>query len=62
MAEKMNDPDLLEAKFTVLCNDYFHKITDSVKEELGRLDTDRIFYEWNEWLKKTVRKNSMKNG
>ncbi|MFT4297802.1 MAG: ATPase, T2SS/T4P/T4SS family, partial [Candidatus Woesearchaeota archaeon] len=62
MAEKMKDPELLEARFTVLCNDYFHKISDSVKEELGHLDSKRIFYEWNEWLKKTVKKNSMNNG
>jgi type IV secretory pathway ATPase VirB11/archaellum biosynthesis ATPase len=58
IAEKENNPDLLEAKFTVLCNDYFHKICDSVKEETGVLDADRIFYEWSEWLRKTVKKNN----
>lgn len=56
IAEKTKNPDLLEAKFTVLCNDYFHKIADSVKEELGWLDSKRIFYEWNEWLNSTVKK------
>jgi archaeal flagellar protein FlaI len=59
ISDKTNDPDLLEAKFTVLCNDYFHKISDSVREEVGSLDPKRIFYEWNEWLKKTVKKNNM---
>jgi archaeal flagellar protein FlaI len=57
ISDKMNDPDLLEAKFSVLCNDYFHKISDSVKEELGYLDSKRIFHDWNEWLNKTVKKN-----
>lgn len=59
IAEKVNDPELLEAKFTVLCNDYFHKISDSVKEETGKLDSKRIFYEWSEWLRKTVKRNSL---
>lgn len=62
MSEKTKNPDLLEARFTVLCNDYFHKFSDSVKEELGSLDAKRIFYEWNEWLKRTVKKNNMYNG
>ena len=60
IAEKNNDPDLLEAPFTILCNDYFHKITDSVKEETGKLDTEKIYYEWMEWLKKEVRKREIK--
>jgi len=62
MAEKTGNPELLEASFTVLCNDYFHKFSDSVKEETGRLDAKRIFYEWNEWLKATVKKNNLHNG
>ncbi|MCB9358388.1 type II/IV secretion system ATPase subunit [Candidatus Woesearchaeota archaeon] len=60
MAEKTGDQDILEARFTVLCNDYFHKISDQVKEELGVLDAKRIFFEWNEWLKSTVKKNKHK--
>ncbi|MFT4303422.1 MAG: ATPase, T2SS/T4P/T4SS family [Candidatus Woesearchaeota archaeon] len=58
IAEEMNDPDLLEARFTILCNDYFHKISDQVKEELGVLDPKRIFYDWNEWLKSAVKRKN----
>lgn len=61
IAEQTNNPELLEADFTILCNDYFHKISDSVKEERGNLDTKRIYYEWSEWLRKTIKKNNMQS-
>jgi len=60
-SEKVNMPELLEAKFVVLANDEFHRISESVKEEVGSLDSERIFFEWNEWLKRTVKnKNHLK--
>ena len=49
-------PELLEADFCVLSNDEFHKISDRVKEEVGSMDSKKIFFYWNEWLKKTVKK------
>lgn len=52
-AKKMNAPEILEAKFIVEVNDQFHKITDRVKEEVGVMDSRRIFFEWNEWLKRS---------
>jgi len=52
-AQKLNAPDLLEAKFVVDVNDQFHRITDKVKSEVGSMDSKRIFFEWNEWLKKS---------
>jgi hypothetical protein len=51
-AKKLNAPEILEAKFVVDVNDQFHKITDKVKEEVGTMDSKRIFFEWDEWLKK----------
>ncbi len=60
IAEKNKDPDLLEAPFTILCNDYFHKISDNVKEQTGKIDTERIWYDWSQWLKKEVRKREIK--
>jgi type IV secretory pathway ATPase VirB11/archaellum biosynthesis ATPase len=59
MADQIGNPDLLEAKYTILCNDFFHKISDSVKEEVGFLDTKRIYAEWLEWLKSTIKKNGL---
>ncbi len=53
-------PELLEADFVVLCNDQFHKISETVREEFGALDPKRIFFEFNEWLKAAAKKYQMK--
>ena len=55
LAKQMNNYELLEARFVVEANDHFHKISDKVKEEIGVMDTKRIFFEWNEWLKKSAK-------
>ena len=55
-AAKNNIPWLLEADFVIQSNDQFHKISERVKEEIGSLDSKRIFFEWNEWLKRHVKK------
>ena len=49
--------DLLEAKFSILANDQFHRISNNVKEDVGYLDPRRIYFEWENWLK-----NILKNG
>lgn len=55
-ASTENDPDLLEAPFVIRSNDQFHKVSDKVKSETGRLDTKKIFMQWNEWLKSEIRR------
>ncbi len=55
-SNKTNNPDLLEADFVIQSNDHFHKISENVREEIGALDSKRIFFEWNEWLKRHVKK------
>jgi len=59
-AVKQKDLALLEAPFVIQCNDEFHRISDNVKEEMGALDSKRIFFEWNEWLKRIVKKKKIK--
>jgi type IV secretory pathway ATPase VirB11/archaellum biosynthesis ATPase len=54
-ATQLNNYDILEARFAIEANDQFHKITDKVKEEVGVMDSKRIFFEWNEWLKRSVK-------
>jgi len=58
-AIKLNQNSILEAKFVVESNDMFHRISDSIREELGYLDSKRIYFEWNEWLKRTLKKSIM---
>jgi archaeal flagellar protein FlaI len=59
IAKKMKIPSLLEAEAVILANDEFHKISDAVKEEVGFLDSKRIFFEWNEWLKRSIKKQGL---
>ncbi|MDD5253690.1 MAG: type II/IV secretion system ATPase subunit [Candidatus Nanoarchaeia archaeon] len=54
-AKETKDHDLLEAKFTINSNDMFHRISDKVLDEAGKLDSRRIFFEWEEWLKRKVK-------
>jgi len=62
IAEKQKDMNLLEAPFVIQCNDEFHRLSDKIKEEVGALDSKRIFFEWNEWLKRSIkRKEHSKN-
>jgi hypothetical protein len=58
-AVKQKDLSLLEAKFVIQSNDEFHRISDNVKEEVGSLDSKRIFFEWNEWLKRSIKKKEI---
>ncbi|MEK6874288.1 MAG: type II/IV secretion system ATPase subunit [Nanoarchaeota archaeon] len=57
LANQSKNPDLLEAKFYVVANDMFHVISEKVREEVGALDSKRIFFEWNEWLKRSIKKS-----
>jgi type IV secretory pathway ATPase VirB11/archaellum biosynthesis ATPase len=57
-AQKAQKPDLLEAQFYIVANDQFHKVSERVREEAGSLDSERIFFEWNEWLKRAVKKQA----
>ncbi len=52
--------DLLEAGFVIMSNDKFHMISDHIRGEVGHLDSKRIFFEWDEWLKKEIRKRTLK--
>jgi len=56
IAEKVKDMSLLEAEFYIRSNDEFHIISERIREETGALDSKRIFFEWNEWLKQAVKK------
>ncbi len=59
-AKKAKMLNLLEADFVVQANDEFHKISDKIMQEVGSLDSKRIFFDWNEWLKTTIKKMNMK--
>ncbi len=58
-SNRMKMPELLEAEFCLQGNDMFHRITESVQAEVGSGDVKRIKFEWEEWLKREVRKKQM---
>src|SRR3989338_2690407 len=58
-SDKTKMPELLEAEFSLQGNDMFHRITESVQSEVGSGDTKRIKFEWEEWLKREIRKKQL---
>jgi len=60
-SDQYKRPDLLEAKFVVRANDEFHKISDKTVEETGTLDSKKIFFRWEDWLKRQLRKDKFKS-
>lgn len=58
-SEDLENPDMLEAEFVILANDEFHKISERVLEETGSLDSKKIFFNWEDWLKRKLRKDKI---
>ena len=58
-SEKTEIPELIEAEFVIKSNDAFHQISNDVKEEVGHLDPKRVFFEWEEWLKRSIKNKSI---
>jgi len=56
IARQEKDMDLLEAPFVIQTNDTFHRISEHVKDKVGKLDCDVIYFEWNEWLTREIMK------
>jgi len=57
---KSKRPELLEAEFVINANDQFHNISARIEEDIGSLDSKRILSEWEQWLKKELRKKTAK--
>ncbi len=58
-AEKTGQGELLEAPFVVQANDEFHRIAEGTKDELGSYDAKKIFFGWNEWLRKSLKRKDI---
>ena len=56
IASSEKNEELLEAPFVIKSNDQFHKISDKVKDQTGKLDSKRIFFEWKEWLRTEIKR------
>ena len=58
-SDKINNRKLLEAEHVIQANDQFHRISDDVKEEVGKLDSKTILFKWEEWLKRYIKKKQI---
>ncbi|MEM1577759.1 MAG: type II/IV secretion system ATPase subunit [Candidatus Pacearchaeota archaeon] len=56
VANKIKNPQLMEAEFVVKANNAFHNISDEVKREVGLPLSKYVFPKFREWLKKEVKK------
>ncbi|MDP3917522.1 MAG: type II/IV secretion system ATPase subunit [Nanoarchaeota archaeon] len=54
-SNKTGNMELLESNFVVASNDVFHRLIEQIKGEVGSIDNKRIFFEWNEWVKKNIK-------
>ncbi len=54
-ANRLGRPEILEADWTVEGNEMFHIISESVKKEIGSLDSKIIFEKWENWFKKKLK-------
>ncbi len=55
-AVQSGNDELLEAPFVIKLNDMFHLLTDRVNQDVGFIDPKRIFYQWDEWMKKEMKR------
>lgn len=54
--KEKKDNSILEAKFVIKAMDQVRIISDAIKDKKGKLDSDRILFEFKEWLKREGKK------
>ncbi|MBD3249352.1 hypothetical protein GF336_04875 [Candidatus Woesearchaeota archaeon] len=59
-SKKAKMPDILEAPFVIRSNDNFHDISEKIKEKTGTLNSEKIFSEWESWLKKEIKRRNIR--
>lgn len=57
VAEKTGKEKILEARFSVLSNQVFHRISSEVREEFGLPYSDKVFPLWQKWLNEEIKKD-----
>jgi archaeal flagellar protein FlaI len=60
ISTELNDPDMLEAPFVLLCNDAYHLSNEKVKRKIGKLDHKLIYQEWENWFNQEIRKRKLR--
>ncbi len=55
LADKLGNPEIMEADWTIKSNNMFHLISELVKREKGFPEPSEIYTRWEAWLKKELR-------
>lgn len=59
LSEEYKNPDMLEAEFVLTSNDMFHYFSDQVRQREGRLDSEKIYFLWNEWVLRALKQGEV---
>jgi hypothetical protein len=54
-AEKLKNPDLMEAEWVVRSNSLYHLFSEATRKEIGSADPKVVFQKWENWLKKEIK-------
>ena len=54
-ARKTNNQEIIESNFVVASNDMFHRLIEQVRGEVGSIDSNRVFHEWDDWVRKSIK-------
>jgi len=54
-AEKLGRSEILEGPWVVASNEMFHSISESVREEVGYVDSKLVFERWLNWFKNQLK-------
>ena len=57
VSEKLNRPDILEAKFNTLSNNMFHQFSKDVQEDIGLPESKVVFSVWQKWMMEEIKGN-----
>jgi hypothetical protein len=55
VANKTKNLKILESRFNMLSNHEFHKISDKIRQEIGLPLSERVFPDWQKWLRKQIK-------
>ncbi len=55
VSRKTGDKNILEAETVVKTNEMFHLISERIKREVGVIDSERVYNDWLEWFKSSLK-------
>jgi len=54
-ANRTKNNEILESNFVVTSNDVFHRLIEKVRDEVGSIDSKRVYFEWEDWARGNIK-------